>query len=535
MSAKQIKFNNEARNQMMIGLNILADAVKATLGPKGRNVVIDRPFGGPVITKDGVSVAKEIFLQDRFQNMGAQLVKEVSARTADVAGDGTTTATVLAQAIATEGMKSIAAGFNPMDVKRGIDRAATAICSELKKMGQSNPCTTYESMIQVATISANSDTGVGTIIADAMKAVGKDGVISVEAGSSFDDQLVIQEGTQFNNGWLSHMFATNHEAMIAELVNPYILMIDAKLTNIRQILSILETVAKMNRSLLLIAEDVEGEALASLAINAGKGTLRVVAVKAPGFGDQRFGLLDDLAVLTGGTLVSEALGHKTEEIGVQFLGTAAKVTVTRNTTTIIQGGGSPEQIEARVQQLRDQIAVVGTDYEREKLRDRAARLSGSVAVIKVGATTEVEMKEKRDRIDDALHAIRAAVEAGIVPGGGTALIRASRNVEVTGDNPDQEAGINIVRRAIESPLRQIAANAGVEGTVIINNMVNGPTNYGYNAANGEYGNLIELGIIDPAKVVYTALQNAASVAGLMLTTEVMITEAEEPKQIQLGN
>ena len=528
MAAKDVKFGDTARARMIAGVNILADAVKVTLGPKGRNVVIDKSFGAPLITKDGVTVAKEIELKDKFENMGAQLVKEVASKTADVAGDGTTTATVLAQSILNEGLKAVAAGMNPMDLKRGIDKATNAAVEAIKAVAV--PCKDTKAIAQVGSISANSDTRIGDLIAQAMEKVGKEGVITVEEGSGFDDTLDVVEGMQFDRGYVSPYFINKQDSMTAELDSPYILLVDKKISNIRDMIPVLEGVAKSGKPLLLIAEDVEGEALATLVVNSMRGIVKVCAVKAPGFGDRRKAMLQDIAVLTGATVISEEIGLSLEGASLQDLGTAKKVVVSKENTTVIDGAGNKAEIEARVAQIRTQIEDATSDYDKEKLQERVAKLAGGVAVIKIGAATEIEMKEKKDRVDDALHATRAAVEAGVVAGGGTALVRAIAALDgLKGDNADQMAGINILRRAMESPLRQIVTNAGAEASVVVNEVKNGKGNYGYNAANGEYGDMIALGILDPAKVTFTALQNASSVAGLMLTTEAMITDAPEDK------
>ena len=523
MAAKEVVFGSDARARMMEGVTVLANAVKATLGPKGRNVVLERSFGAPTVTKDGVSVAKEIELKDKLQNMGAQMVKEVASKTSDNAGDGTTTATVLAQAIAREGMKYVAAGMNPMDLKRGIDKAVVALIEELKKI--SKPCTTSKEIAQVGTISANADENVGKIIAEAMDKVGKEGVITVEDGKSLDNELDIVEGMQFDRGYLSPYFINNQDRQVATLDNPYILLNDKKISNIRDLLPVLEQVAKSSRPLLIIAEDVDGEALATLVVNSIRGVLKTVAVKAPGFGDRRKAMLEDIAILTGGKVVSEETGMNLEKITLADLGQAKRIEVAKENTTIIDGAGNAGDIEARVKQIRVQIEEATSDYDREKLQERVAKLAGGVAVVKVGAATEVEMKEKKARVEDALHATRAAVEEGIVPGGGVALLRARTSIKVTGANHDQDAGIKLVMRAIEEPLRQIVANAGDEPSVVLNKVVEGKGNFGYNAANGEYGDMVEMGILDPTKVTRTALQNAASVAGLLLTTECMVADA----------
>jgi chaperonin GroEL len=527
MSAKEIKFSDDARQRMLKGINTLANAVKVTLGPKGRNVVLEKSFGAPTVTKDGVSVAKEIELKDKFENMGAQMVKEVASQTSDLAGDGTTTATVLAQSIVTEGMKAVTAGMNPMDLKRGIDKAVIAIVEELKKL--SKPCSDDKAIAQVGTISANSDEAIGKIIAEAMSKVGKEGVITVEEGSGLDNELDVVEGMQFDRGYLSPYFINNQQSMSIELENPMILLHDKKISNIREMLPVLEGVAKSGRSLLIIAEDVEGEALATLVVNTIRGIVKVAAVKAPGFGDRRKAMLEDIAILTGGTVVSEEVGLSLEKVGLDDLGTAKKIQITKDDTTIIDGAGKTKDIEARINQVRKQIEDATSDYDKEKLQERVAKLAGGVAVIKVGAATEVEMKEKKARVEDALHATRAAVEEGVVPGGGVALIRALSSLDkVKGANEEQTAGINITRRAIQEPLRQIVQNAGGEPSVVVNKVLEGKGNYGFNAATGEYGDMIEMGILDPTKVTRMALQNAASVAGLLITTEAMI--AEMPKE-----
>ncbi|GAB4365179.1 MAG: chaperonin GroEL [Methylohalobius crimeensis] len=531
MAAKEIKFGDDARHKMVHGVNLLAKAVKVTLGPKGRNVVLEKSFGAPTVTKDGVSVAKEIELSDKFENMGAQMVKEVASQTSDTAGDGTTTATVLAQAILNEGLKGVAAGMNPMDLKRGIDKAVQAAVDELQTL--SVPCTDSKSIAQVGTISANSDEEIGKIIADAMEKVGKEGVITVEEGSGLRNELDVVEGMQFDRGYLSAYFTTNQENMSAEMENPLILIHDKKISNIRELLPVLEQAAKASRPLLIIAEDVEGEALATLVVNNMRGILKACAVKAPGFGDRRKAMLEDIAVLTGGTVISEELGMSLEKATLDQLGSAKKVAVTKEDTTIIDGAGSKEDIEARIKQIRGQVEDATSDYDREKLQERLAKLAGGVAVIKVGAATEVEMKEKKARVEDALHATRAAVEEGIVSGGGVALVRVQQKIKgLKGDNHDQDVGINIALTAMEAPLRQIVENAGEEGSVVYHKIAEGDGNFGYNASTGEYGDMIELGIIDPAKVTRTALQNAASVAGLMITTEAMV--AEEPKDESAG-
>ncbi|MEJ2424688.1 MAG: chaperonin GroEL [Candidatus Thiodiazotropha sp.] len=526
MSAKEVKFGDDARQRMMKGVNILANAVKVTLGPKGRNVVLEKSFGAPTVTKDGVSVAKEIELSDKFENMGAQMVKEVSSQTSDVAGDGTTTATVLAQALVREGLKAVAAGMNPMDLKRGIDKAVVAAVEELKKI--SRPCSNDKEIAQVGTISANSDANVGDIIAEAMQKVGKEGVITVEEGSALQNELDVVEGMQFDRGYLSPYFVTNQQSQSAELDDPYILLHDKKVSNIRDLLPVLEGVAKAGKPLLIIAEDVEGEALATLVVNNLRGIVKVTAVKAPGFGDRRKAMLQDIAILTGGTVISEEVGLSLEKATLDDLGSAKKITISKDETTIIDGAGVEGDIKARVEQIRAQIEETSSDYDREKLQERVAKLAGGVAVIKVGAATEVEMKEKKARVEDALHATRAAVEEGVVPGGGVALVRALNAIhEVTGENHDQDVGIGIARRAMEEPLRQIVANAGGEALVVLDKVRGGDANFGFNAGNDTYGDMMEMGILDPTKVTRSALQNASSVAGLMITTECMV--AEEPK------
>ncbi len=523
MSAKEIKFSSDARAKMLEGVNVLANAVKVTLGPKGRNVVLEKAYGAPTVTKDGVSVAKEIELEDKFENMGVQMVKEVSSKTADVAGDGTTTATVLAQSILNEGLKAVAAGMNPMDLKRGIDKAVVAAVEELKKT--SKPCEDNKAIEQVGTISANSDSTIGQLIAQAMEKVGKEGVITVEEGSSLEDELDVVEGMQFDRGYLSPYFVTDQEKMTAELDEPFILIHDKKVSNIRELLPTLEAVAKTGKPLLIIAEDIEGEALATLVVNNMRGILKVAAVKAPGFGDRRKAMLQDIAILTGGQVIAEEVGLSLETVQLEQLGTAKKVSLSKENTTIVDGAGSKEELAARVTQLRKQAEETTSDYDKEKLQERIAKLAGGVAVIKVGAATEVEMKEKKDRIDDALHATRAAVEEGVVAGGGVALIRARAAIaDLKGDNHDQNVGIDIARRAMEEPLRQITANAGDEPSVVVNKVAEGTGNFGYNAANGEYGDMIDLGILDPTKVTRSALQHAGSIAGLMLTTEAMVAD-----------
>ncbi|MFT0173269.1 chaperonin GroEL [Paraburkholderia mimosarum] len=527
MAAKDVVFGDSARSKMVEGVNILANAVKVTLGPKGRNVVLERSFGGPTVTKDGVSVAKEIELKDKLQNMGAQMVKEVASKTSDNAGDGTTTATVLAQSIVREGMKYVASGMNPMDLKRGIDKAVSAAIEELRKI--SKPCTTNKEIAQVGSISANSDTSIGDRIAEAMDKVGKEGVITVEDGKSLQDELEVVEGMQFDRGYLSPYFINNPDKQVAVLENPFVLLFDKKISNIRDLLPVLEQVAKAGRPLLIIAEDVEGEALATLVVNNIRGILKTVAVKAPGFGDRRKAMLEDIAILTGGQVIAEETGLTLEKASLNELGQAKRIEVGKENTTIIDGAGEAVNIEARVKQIRTQIEEATSDYDREKLQERVAKLAGGVAVIKVGAATEVEMKEKKARVEDALHATRAAVEEGIVPGGGVALIRARTTIaSLKGINADQDAGIKIVLRAMEEPLRQIVTNGGEEASVVVAAVAAGQGNYGYNAATGEYGDLVEAGVVDPTKVTRTALQNAASVAGLLLTTDAAV--AEVPKE-----
>ncbi|MFY2762793.1 chaperonin GroEL [Arenimonas sp. MALMAid1274] len=524
MAAKEIRFGEDARARMVKGVNILANAVKATLGPKGRNVVLDKSFGAPTITKDGVSVAKEIELSDKFENMGAQMVKEVASKTSDIAGDGTTTATVLAQALIREGMKAVAAGMNPMDLKRGIDKAVVEAVGELKKI--SKPCSTSKEIAQVGSISANSDANIGELIAKAMDKVGKEGVITVEEGSGLDNELDVVEGMQFDRGYLSPYFINNQQSMSAELEDPFILLYDKKIANVRELLPVLEGVAKAGKPLLIVAEEVEGEALATLVVNTIRGIVKVCAVKAPGFGDRRKAMLEDMAILTGGTVISEEVGLQLEKATIKDLGRAKKVQVSKENTTIIDGAGSAELIQSRIGQIKAQIEETSSDYDREKLQERVAKLAGGVAVIKVGASTEIEMKEKKARVEDALHATRAAVEEGVVPGGGVALIRALANLgALRGINEDQNHGITIALRAMEAPLREIVTNAGEEPSVVLNKVKEGKGSYGYNAANGEYGDMIEFGILDPTKVTRTALQNAASIAGLMITTEAMVAEA----------
>ncbi len=529
MSAKDVKFGDDARSRMLNGVNILADAVKVTLGPKGRNVVLDKSFGAPTVTKDGVSVAKEVELKDKFENMGAQMVKEVASQTSDEAGDGTTTATVLAQSILTEGLKSVAAGMNPMDLKRGIDKAVAAAVSAIGDASQ--PCEDSTSVAQVGSISANSDTAVGQIIADAMDKVGREGVITVEEGSGLDNELDVVEGMQFDRGYLSPYFINNQDSMSAELEEPYILLCDKKISNIRDMLPVLEAVAKSGKSLMVIAEDIEGEALATLVVNNMRGIVKVAAAKAPGFGDRRKAMLQDIAILTGGTVISEEVGLTLEGATLDDLGTAKRVSSTKENSTIVDGAGAKADIGGRIKQIRQEIEDTTSDYDREKLQERLAKLAGGVAVIKVGAPTEVEMKEKKARVEDALHSTRAAVEEGVVAGGGVALVRAIGTVSSTakGDNEDQNVGIAIAMRAMSAPLRQIAANAGVEGAVVLDKVNALEGNQGYNAASGEYGDMLEMGILDPAKVVRSALQSAASVAGLMITTEAMVAEAPEDK------
>ncbi|RUO24104.1 chaperonin GroEL [Aliidiomarina minuta] len=523
MAAKEVKFGNTARQKMMKGVNVLADAVKVTLGPKGRNVVLDKSFGAPTITKDGVSVAKEIELEDKFENMGAQMVKEVASKANDEAGDGTTTATVLAQSIVSEGLKSVAAGMNPMDLKRGIDKAVIAAVEELKKISQ--PCADSKAIAQVGTISANSDKTIGEIIAQAMDKVGQEGVITVEEGQGLQDELDVVEGMQFDRGYLSPYFMNNQEAGQVELESPHILLVDKKISNIRELLPTLEAVAKSGKPLLLIAEDVEGEALATLVVNNMRGIVKVAAVKAPGFGDRRKAMLQDIAVLTGSTVISEEVGMELEKAQLEDLGSAKRVVINKDNTTIVGGAGDEATIEARVEQIRKQIEDTSSDYDREKLQERLAKLAGGVAVIKVGAATEMEMKEKKARVEDALHATRAAVEEGVVPGGGVALVRAaSMLADLRGDNEDQNVGIKVALRAMESPLRQIATNAGAEASVVTNKVKEGTGNYGYNAGNDTYGDMLEMGILDPTKVTRSALQFAASIAALMITTEAMIAD-----------
>ncbi|WP_273403346.1 chaperonin GroEL [Actinobacillus porcinus] len=534
MAAKDVKFGNDARVKMLAGVNILADAVKVTLGPKGRNVILDKAFGAPTITKDGVSVAREIELEDKFENMGAQMVKEVASKANDAAGDGTTTATVLAQAIVNEGLKAVAAGMNPMDLKRGIDKAVASVVEELKAL--SKPCETSKEIEQVGTISANSDETVGKLIAQAMEKVGKEGVITVEDGSGLSDELDVVEGMQFDRGYLSPYFINKPEAATVELDNPFILLVDKKISNIRELLPVLEGVAKAGKPLLIIAEDVEGEALATLVVNTMRGIVKVAAVKAPGFGDRRKAMLQDIAILTAGTVISEEIGMELEKATLEDLGQAKRVVINKDNTTIIDGIGDEAQIKGRVAQIRQQIEESTSDYDKEKLQERVAKLAGGVAVIKVGAATEVEMKEKKDRVDDALHATRAAVEEGIVAGGGVALVRAAGKVAATlkGDNEDQNVGIKLALRAMEAPLRQIVTNAGEEASVVASAVKNGEGNFGYNAGTETYGDMIEMGILDPTKVTRSALQFAASIAGLMITTECMVTDLPKDDKTDLG-
>ncbi|EML7988572.1 chaperonin GroEL [Stenotrophomonas maltophilia] len=533
MAAKDIRFGEDARSRMVRGVNVLANAVKATLGPKGRNVVLEKSFGAPTITKDGVSVAKEIELADKFENMGAQMVKEVASRTNDDAGDGTTTATVLAQALIREGAKAVAAGMNPMDLKRGIDKAVVAAVAELKNI--SKPTADDKAIAQVGTISANSDESIGQIIADAMKEVGKEGVITVEEGSGLDNELDVVKGMQFDRGYLSPYFINNQQSQTADLDDPFILLHDKKISNVRDLLPVLEGVAKAGKPLLIVAEEVEGEALATLVVNTIRGIVKVVAVKAPGFGDRRKAMLEDMAVLTGGTVISEEVGLSLEKATIKDLGRAKKVQVSKENTTIIDGVGDKAAVDARVGQIKTQIQDTSSDYDREKLQERVAKLAGGVAVIKVGASTEIEMKEKKDRVDDALHATRAAVEEGVVPGGGVALVRAVTALAgLKGANEDQNHGIQIALRAMEAPLREIVANAGDEPSVIINKVKEGTGSFGYNAATGEFGDMLQFGILDPTKVTRSALQNAASIAGLMITTEAMVAEAPKKDEPAMG-
>ncbi|QJC38524.1 chaperonin GroEL [Enterobacteriaceae endosymbiont of Donacia fulgens] len=534
MAAKDVKFGNDARVKMLRGVNVLADAVKITLGPKGRNVVLDKSFGAPAITKDGVTVAREIELEDKFENMGAQMVKEVASKANDVAGDGTTTASVLAQSIVSEGLKAVAAGMNPMDLKRGIDKAVIAAVEELKVI--SVPCSDSKSIAQVGTISANADETVGNLIAQAMERVGKEGVITVEEGTGLQDELDVVEGMQFDRGYLSPYFINKSESGTVELDNPYILLVDKKLSNIREILPILEMVAKSSKSLLIIAEDVDGEALATLVVNTMRGVVKVAAVKAPGFGDRRKAMLQDIAILTGGNVISEEIGLELEKATLEDLGQAKRIVINKDTTTIIDGVGKQKDISGRVNQIRQQIDEATSDYDREKLQERVAKLAGGVAVLKVGAATEVEMKEKKARVEDALHATRAAVEEGVVAGGGVALVRvAAKLMNLTGQNEDQNMGIKVALRAMEAPLRQIVSNAGEEPSVIANNVKDGHGNYGYNAANEEYGDMIKFGILDPTKVTRSALQYSASVAGLMITTECMVTDLPKDEKSEISN
>ncbi|MDZ7747962.1 MAG: chaperonin GroEL [Halofilum sp. (in: g-proteobacteria)] len=531
MAAKEVRFGNDARQRMQRGVDTLANAVRVTLGPRGRNVVLDKSFGAPNSTKDGVSVAKEIELEDKFENMGAQMVKEVASQTSDAAGDGTTTATVLAQAMIHEGMKAVTAGMNPMDLKRGIDKAVKAAVKEMASL--SKPCNDKKSIAQVGAISANSDHEVGQLIADAMEKVGQEGVITVEEGSGLENELEVVEGMEFDRGYQSPYFVTNNQSMQAELENPYILIHDKKISNIRDLLPVLEAVSKESRPLLIVSEEVEGEALATLVVNNIRGIVKVCAVKAPGFGDRRKAMLQDLAVLTGGQVISEEVGMKLENAGVEHLGQAGKVTVDKDNTTVVSGAGKKADIDARVGQIKQQIEESTSDYDKEKLQERLAKLAGGVAVIKVGAATETEMKEKKDRVDDALHATRAAVEEGVVPGGGVALVRSIQGLEgVKGDNHDQDMGVGIVRRALEEPMRQIVFNSGAEASVVLNKVREAKGNHGYNAATGEYGDMIEMGILDPTKVTRSALQNAASIAGVMITTEAMV--ADVPKDDDQG-
>lgn len=534
MAAKDVKFGNDARVKMLKGVNVLADAVKVTLGPKGRNVILDKSFGAPTITKDGVSVAREIELEDKFENMGAQMVKEVASKANDAAGDGTTTATVLAQAIVNEGLKAVAAGMNPMDLKRGIDKAVSAVVSELKNL--SKPCETSKEIEQVGTISANSDSIVGQLISQAMEKVGKEGVITVEDGTGLEDELDVVEGMQFDRGYLSPYFINKPETATVELDNPYLLLVDKKISNIRELLPVLEGVAKAGKPLLIIAEDVEGEALATLVVNTMRGIVKVAAVKAPGFGDRRKAMLQDIAILTAGTVISEEIGMELEKATLEDLGQAKRVVINKDNTTIIDGIGDEAQIKGRVAQIRQQIEESTSDYDKEKLQERVAKLAGGVAVIKVGAATEVEMKEKKDRVDDALHATRAAVEEGIVAGGGVALVRAAAKVAASlkGDNEEQNVGIKLALRAMEAPLRQIVTNAGEEASVVASAVKNGEGNFGYNAGTEQYGDMIEMGILDPTKVTRSALQFAASVAGLMITTECMVTDLPKDDKTDLG-
>ena len=528
MAAKDVKFGESARGKMLTGVNVLADAVKVTLGPKGRNVVLEKSFGAPTVTKDGVSVAKEIELKDKYENIGAQMVKEVASKTSDVAGDGTTTATVLAQAMLREGLKAVAAGMNPMDLKRGVDKAVGVAVDSLQEL--SKPCSDHTEIAQVGTVSANADEAVGSIIAEAMQTVGKEGVITVEEGSTLENELDIVEGMQFDRGYLSPYFINNQDSMSVELENPLILVHDKKISNIRDLLPLLEGVAKAGRPLLVISEDIEGEALATLVVNNIRGIVKVCGVKAPGFGDRRKAMLQDIAILTAGQVISEEVGMSLENAKIDDLGSAKRVQITKENTTVIDGAGKKEDITARVNQIRAQIEEATSDYDREKMQERVAKLAGGVAVIKVGAATEVEMKEKKARVEDALHATRAAVEEGVVPGGGVALVRAFGNVDqISGDNDDQNVGVRIVRRALEEPLRQIVANSGADASVVLNKVVESDDSNGYNAATGEYGDMLKMGILDPTKVARAALQNAASIAGLMITTEAMVAEIPEEK------
>lgn len=528
MAAKDVKFGDDARQKMLVGVNILADAVKATLGPKGRNVVLDKSFGAPTVTKDGVSVAKEIELSDKFENMGAQMLKEVASRASDDAGDGTTTATVLAQAIVTEGLKAVTAGMNPMDLKRGIDKAIIAAVAHVRSIAK--PCDTNKAIAQVGSISANSDESIGSIIAEAMEKVGKEGVITVEEGQGLDNELDVVEGMQFDRGYLSPYFITNQDNMSVEHESPYILLVDKKISNIREMLPVLEAVAKAGRPLIIVSEDVEGEALATLVVNNMRGIVKVAACKAPGFGDRRKAMLQDIAILTGGTVISEEIGLDLESATLEHLGQAKRVTLSKENTVIVDGAGAPADIQSRVSQIRAQMEDTSSDYDREKLQERVAKLAGGVAVIKVGAATEVEMKEKKARVEDALHATRAAVEEGVVPGGGTALVRAVAAIAgLKGDNEDQNVGIALTRRALEAPLRQIVANAGEEASVVAERVRGGEGSFGYNAATGEYGDMLEMGILDPAKVTRTALQAAGSIASLMITTQAMVADKPEEK------
>ena len=524
MSAKEIKFGDDARQRILKGVNILSNAVRITLGPKGRNVVLDKSFGAPTVTKDGVSVAKEIEVKDKFENMGVQMLKEVASKTSDIAGDGTTTATVLAQSIVTEGLKSVAAGMNPMDLKRGIDKAVIAVVKELEN--NSKPCDDEKSIAQVGTISANDDSAIGDIIAEAMNKVGKEGVITVEEGSGLENELDVVEGMQFDRGYLSPYFINNQQSMSVELEEPYVMLHDKKISNIRDLLPLLEAVAKSGRPLLIVAEDVEGEALATLVVNTIRGIVKVAAVKAPGFGDRRKAMLEDVATLTGGTVISEEVGLTLEKVGLDDLGSAKRIVITKDDTTVIDGAGKASDIESRINQVRKQIEDSTSDYDTEKLQERVAKLAGGVAIIKVGAATEIEMKEKKARVEDALHSTRAAVEEGVVPGGGVALLRALKALDgMKGDNDDQNIGINIIRRAMQEPLRQIVMNAGGEPSVVVNEVLKRKDNEGYNAATDEYGDMIKMGILDPTKVTRSALQNAASIAGLLITTEAMVAEA----------